>query len=258
MTEKNEQNQKRKKHGMKNFHYGSVSLLLFFANTLIGCLNSGTTKAPERPAGIPEDAILYSYEEGVKWQKGYGWIKIDDTDIMNQYSVECYYDQTGELQEKGIFELEECSMHNRAYTAKEIKELISDFDGNYIYLNLKCDNKTLRLAKMAPKRVFGIPENAIWYRFMYDDIWVEVYDTDVKNQYYIDRYILDVSQDFWTVCHRNIYKLEECNSLNKTYTAREIKELMVGFKSNDSHIRLNLMCNEKHLSLNKITDPYER
>ncbi len=227
---------------MKNLWIFNASLLLFLVCTLTSCLNSRVIKVPERVVGIPDNAIWYGGIDGGTW------IKIDDTDVDNQYYVECYFDTSGDLLDKGIFKMEECPDYETIYTAREMRDLVSYFDGKYIGLKIKCNNHYIRLYKMAPDPISNIPNGAIWLKDGAEELWIKVYDTDITNQFIVECYKVNITKDFWNHCYRDIYKIEECADNTKVYSATEINGAIIGTNGASSY-ELNLICNDKHIEL---------
>jgi hypothetical protein len=105
-----------------------LTCLLFFT------MCKQEVKPPERQKNISKEARWYGGQDGGCW------IKIDSTEIPNQYDVVVYFENDGEIWDKGIFEMcKECN--NKYQSIEEIRSDIGAFDGEIVLLNKIYKNK---------------------------------------------------------------------------------------------------------------------
>lgn len=76
---------------------------------------------PERILGIPETAQWHGGADGGVW------INIDTTSVVNQFRVQCYF-ENGELWEKGVFVLDSLDKI-QVFSIQELHGKISTYDG---------------------------------------------------------------------------------------------------------------------------------
>lgn len=135
--DKETKKQLKNKVGGKNY---GISLILI-VYLLVGCFNR-QVKPPEKVSGIPEKAIWYGGADGGCW------ILIDSTPIRNQYNAECYFDSSGELWDKGVYEIDTL-ITKRTFTVKELTDSISGYFGSdFISTSIVRNGKWVSLTRV--------------------------------------------------------------------------------------------------------------
>lgn len=125
---KKREKQVQNKAGGKDFgtvRIINVFILLVFSIFLINCFSS-KTKEPERVQGIPKSA---------KWHGGTDggvWINIDTTGIINEFNIQCYFED-GDIREEGVFALDSLIVL-RTFSIRELHKMIIGFDGMNLLL----------------------------------------------------------------------------------------------------------------------------
>lgn len=99
-------------------------------------------KPPQRIKNIPIEALWYGGPDGGCW------IKIDSTNIVNEYRVTVFYEGDGSIWSNGLYKLcESCESKN--LSLEKIKDLIDGFDGEVIILDIIKNKEYCTLEKVS-------------------------------------------------------------------------------------------------------------
>lgn len=121
--------------------YGIRIILILTVCLFVGCFNR-PVKPPEKLSGIPEKAKWYGGADGGCW------ILINNTPIKNQYYIECYFDGTGELWEKDVYELDTL-ITGKTFTAKELADSIAGYSGSdFVFTTIIRNGENIRLHRI--------------------------------------------------------------------------------------------------------------